>query len=365
MLKIPVHFDVGQRIGDYVVAGVIGSGGMGAVYRVRHTISDRDEAMKVLLPNLGNTPEAAERFIREIKIQARLSHPNIAALYTAQRLGDQFLMFMELVEGSSLHDRLSEGPLDLREGLGYIRQVLGALAYAHENGVTHRDIKPRNILLTRDRRVKLTDFGIATSKGDKQITKTGSALGSLLYMSPEQIRGATADKRSDLYSTGIMLYEIAVGRRPIEADSEYGIMAAHLHNVPTPPIELKPDVPPALSRVVMKSLEKDPAHRFQSALEFQTALDALDAPEPPADLTTGRKDVTTTSLRAIAAAPITPESLDKARRDFAVFIGPMARILVDRIAKRAQNVEQLYQLLAGEIPGEEERSKFLASRRKR
>ncbi len=343
-------------------AGIIGSGGMGAVYRVRHTISDRDEAMKVLLPDLGNTPEAAERFIREIKIQARLSHPNIAALYTAQRLGNQFLMFIELIEGSSLHDRLSEGPIELAEGLDYIKQVLGALEYAHEHGVTHRDIKPRNILLTREGRVKLTDFGIATSKGDKQITKTGSALGSLLYMSPEQIRGEAADKRSDLYSTGVMLYEIAVGRRPIEADSEYGIMVAHLHNVPTPPIELKPDVPPALSRIVMKSLEKDPAHRFQSAAEFRTALESMDAPPEPSP---ARKEVTTTSLRAFDAAPITAEILDKARRDFAVFIGPMARILVDRLAKRARNVEQLYQLLASEIPVEEDRSKFLASRRKR
>lgn len=339
--------EIGQTIGDYEIIGLIGSGGMGTVYRVRHAISDRVEAMKVILPDLKNAPELLERFQREIKIQASLSHPNIASLYTAQRAGDQFLMFLEFVEGISLHDRMRQGDLELQEAVGYIRQVLSALAYAHERGVIHRDVKPRNILLTRDKMVKLTDFGIATSEREKHITRTGAAIGSLYYMSPEQVKGARGDARSDIYSTGVMLYELAVGKRPFDADSDYGIMAAHLHHSPAPPSELKPELPAAISRAIMKALEKDPADRFQTAGEFRSALESTG--EPPANG---------------ASSPWDATLLDRIRRDFAVYIGPMARILVERMARRARTADELYAMLAAEIPSERERAQFMASRRR-
>lgn len=321
--------------------GPIGSGGMGTVYRVRHTISDRVEAMKVVLPDLRHSPELLERFLREIKIQASLSHPNIASLYTAQRFGEQFLMFLEYVEGTSLHERLSQGPLSLAEAIGYIRQVLSALAYAHERGVIHRDVKPRNILLTRDGTVKLTDFGIAASAGEKHLTKTGAAVGSLYYMSPEQVKGGHGDARSDLYSAGVMLYELTVGKRPFDADSDYGLMSAHIHQIPPRPVELRPDLPLWLSRAIMKALEKDPADRFRTATDFRDALEITRAAAPP------------TSWE--------PDQLDRIRRQLAAYIGPMARILVDRMAKRAHTPDELYALLAREIPSEPERVKFLAS----
>jgi serine/threonine protein kinase len=336
--------NIGQTIGDYEIIGLIGSGGMGTVYRVRHAISDRVEAMKVILPNLRDAPELLERFQREIKIQASLSHPNIASLYTAQRHGDQFLMFLEFVEGTSLHDRIEQGPLELSEAVDYIRQVLSALAYAHERGVNHRDVKPRNILITREGVVKLTDFGIATSAAEKNITKTGAAVGSLNYMSPEQVKGGRGDARSDIYSTGVMLYELTVGKRPFDADSDYGIMAAHLHQTPVLPSELRPDLPSSLSRAIMQALEKDPANRFQTANQFREALE------------------TSGSEVRNSGTPWDATVLDKIRREFATYIGPMARILVDRMAKRAHTLDELYRLLAAEIPSDSDRAKFLAAR---
>jgi len=329
---------------------------MGTVYRVRHKISDREEAMKVVLPDLRSSPDLAERFLREIKIQASLSHPNIASLYTAQRLDDQFLMFMELVEGTSLHDRLQQGPVETGEGINYITQILSALGYAHERGVVHRDIKPRNILLTRDQVVKLTDFGIAKAAGEKQITKTGAAVGSLHYMSPEQVKGAHGDARSDIYSTGILLYEMVVGKRPFDADSDFGIMAAHIHQIPPPPIDVKPSLPAVLSRAVMKALEKDPARRFQTANDFRSALTKADATRTEVFMNTGTK------TRPVNATPGSwdPVFLDKIRQDYAAYIGPMARILVDRMARRAQTVDELYKMLAAEIASEADRAKFLS-----
>lgn len=329
---------------------------MGTVYRVRHKISDREEAMKVVLPDLRNSSELGERFLREIKIQASLSHPNIASLYTAQRLGDQFLMFMELVEGTSLHDRLQEGSIELGEAVSYISQILSALAYAHERGVIHRDIKPRNILITRSKMVKLTDFGIARAAGEKSLTRTGAAVGSLYYMSPEQVKGGHGDARSDIYSTGVLLYEITVGKRPFDADSDFGIMAAHIHQKPAPPIELRPDLPVRISRAIMTALEKDPANRYQTAQEFR---DALEKSNETRTVVFGASTVSRPAVNGVWD----PVFLDKVRQEYAIYIGPMARLLVTRMAKQAQTVDELYAMLAAEIPSDANRAKFLATRR--
>src|ERR1700732_5350254 len=179
---------------------MLGVGGMGSVYRVRNVISDRTEAMKVLLPNLVAEPDLAVRFISEIRMLASFDHPNIAQLHTAFQADNQLVMMMEFVEGFTLEHRGQQGAMPGGEVVQYISQTLSALSYAHARGVVHRDIKPANIMVTSHGIAKLMDFGIAKSKVDNNLTRPGTTMGSLYYMSPEQVRGTTVDARSDIYS---------------------------------------------------------------------------------------------------------------------------------------------------------------------
>ena len=270
-----MSYNIGDRIGDYEIAGVLGAGGMGRVYKVRNVISDRIEAMKVLLPDLAGVPELADRFMREIKVLAGLEHPNIAALRTAQRIDNQLVMVMEMVEGQTLEDRLKSGPIPVPEAMEYVTQVLSALSYAHERRVIHRDIKPANMMVTEGGVVKLMDFGIAKAAGDRRLTQTGTTVGSLYYMSPEQIKGAELDARSDLYSLGVSLYEMVTGARPFRGESDFSIMSAHLEQQAVPPIEVDPKLPAALNEIIMMAIAKDPAQRFKSASAFQKALKSV------------------------------------------------------------------------------------------
>jgi len=264
------------RVGDYEIVGVLGRGGMGNVFKVRNVISDRIDAMKVLLPNLAGRQELVQRFQREIKVLASLDHPNIAALRTALSWENRLVMIMEYVEGVTLAECLEQGPFSLSEALNHTQQILGALAYAHSRHIIHRDIKPGNMMLSR-RTVKLMDFGIARCENDASLTATGSTLGSLYYMSPEQVKGEPADERSDLYSLGISLYEMVTGKRPFEEDNDYSIMAAHLRKQPTPPSALRPELPGGLSEIILRAMAKDPEKRFQSADQLCNALKNLGA----------------------------------------------------------------------------------------
>jgi eukaryotic-like serine/threonine-protein kinase len=265
-------FVPGQRIGDYEVLGVLGAGGMGKVYKVRNTISDRVEAMKVLLANLTTQKELADRFLREIKLLASLNHPNIAALNTAMTLNNQLIMMMEFVDGTTLATRLQQGPIAPAEAVSYSTQLLSALSYAHKLNVIHRDVKPANMMLTHEGVVKLMDFGIARPNNEQGMTVTGTTLGSLNYMSPEQVRGEAVDARSDLYSMGVSIYEMVTGQLPFRGHSNYSIMSAHLQETPQPPVVLRPDLPKGLSDIILMSMAKDPKDRFQSADAFANAL---------------------------------------------------------------------------------------------
>jgi serine/threonine-protein kinase len=265
------------RTGDYEILGVLGAGGMGKVYKVRNVLSDRIEAMKVLLPDLADQKELADRFLREIKVLASLNHPNIAALRTALTVDNQLVMIMEYVEGTTLGARLEEGAISWGEALAYMDQVLAALNYAHQKNVIHRDIKPANMMLTPSGMIKLMDFGIARSGSDLGHTVTGTTLGSLAYMSPEQVSCGPIDARSDLYSVGVSLYEMVTGQKPFKGDSNFAIMQAQLQQPPRPPVELSASLPPSLNQIILKALSKEPAQRFQSAEEFRNALKGVAA----------------------------------------------------------------------------------------
>ena len=265
-------FDIGQRVGDYEIVSTLGVGGMGRVYRVRNVISDRTEAMKVLLPDLVAEPDLAVRFISEIRMLASFDHPNIAQLHTAFQVDNQLVMMMEFVEGSSLEQIAKRGPIPQSEVINYMQQVLAALSYAHGRGVIHRDIKPANIMVTSQGTVKLMDFGIAKSRTEQDLTRPGTTMGSLYYMSPEQVRGGTVDARSDLYSVGVMMYELLAGRRPFVADSAYEILNQQCNVVPQPPLEVNTQLPPPLSDIIVCAMAKDPANRFQNAQALGNAL---------------------------------------------------------------------------------------------
>ena len=264
---------VNKRMGDYEILDILGAGGMGRVYKVRNTITDRVEAMKVLLPDLAGHEELAARFLREIKVLAALNHPNIAALHTALTIDNQLVMVMEYVQGESLSARLGAGAVPVALALKYLDQVLDALSYAHRQHVIHRDIKPANMMLMPNGTVKLMDFGIARSQNEaNKLTHTGSTLGSLNYMSPEQVKGEATDERSDLYSLGISLYEMVTGRKPFDADSNFSIMAAQVNQAPTPPVELHPEIPPLVNELILTSISKAPIKRYQSADAFREAV---------------------------------------------------------------------------------------------
>ena len=296
-----MNLEIGSTLGDYQIIDVLGAGGMGKVYKVRNVISDRIEAMKVLLPDLANEPELGDRFMREIKVQASLKHPNIAALHTALRQDNQLLMLMEFVEGETLDQKLRSGPLPVAQAVDYISQVLAALGYAHQHGVIHRDIKPANMMLTRQGAIKLMDFGIAKASTDRKLTMTGTTMGSLYYMSPEQIKGLTAlDARADLYSVGVSLYELVTGKRPFDGDSQFAIMSAHLEKSPAPPVTIDPTLPAALNDIILLAVGKEPDQRFQTAEAFRNALLTV---AQPAGMPAAAAAAETVPMPPPAAAP--------------------------------------------------------------
>ena len=271
------QFRVGDTVGDYVILEELGAGGAGQVFKVEHTITRRREALKVLAGTTQSARDGFLRFLGEIRLQAGLTHPDIAEVHNAFWTGDDLVMVLELLEGSALERVMSNQRIPLEDGVAIARQVLCALAHAHAHGVIHRDVSPSNIFVTDRNKVKLTDFGLATMVEDRRVTPNGSFLGSFHYMSPEQVRGnGPFDARTDVYSCGAVLYEILTGRKPFDYDNAFSLMRAQVEQQPLPPVSINPNLPPELNGIVLRALAKDPAERFPSASEFRDALDALD-----------------------------------------------------------------------------------------
>jgi eukaryotic-like serine/threonine-protein kinase len=267
---------VGQSVlGDrYRLEASIGSGGMAQVFRGQDTTLDRQVAIKILAPQFARDPSFVERFRREAQAAARLNHPNIVNVYDTGVDGDTNYIVMEYVEGRTLAEYLTRGgTLAPRKAAEIAEKVAEALAAAHAQGVIHRDIKPANIMVTRDGRVKVMDFGIARLvAGPDTVEQTAAVLGTAAYLSPEQAQGQTVDARSDLYSLGIVLYEMVTGKPPFTGDSAMAVAYKHVQETPLPPSSLNADVPPRLDAVVMRALAKNPANRYQSAGEFRDDL---------------------------------------------------------------------------------------------
>jgi eukaryotic-like serine/threonine-protein kinase len=365
-------FEAGKRVGDYEVVRVLGTGGLGEVYEVRHSISQRAEAMKVLLPEQHTGADIGERFRREIQMLGALSHPHIASLHNAFYHEGQLIMVMELVSGETLRSKSVRTLLSVPQVLRYARQILSALDYAHQRGVVHRDIKPSNIMITTDDVVKLLDFGIAISDRSADLTAPGFVVGSISYMSPEQISGDKATIRSDIYAVGVTLYEVLTGRLPVGGTSNFAIMRAHLTEQPLAPIELNPRLPVVLSSAILKALEKKPEDRFASAQEFLSALDGASAAgvEDVYSMPTSMIPVSGSSgERAPQNANQTPRTpaqefpVGDISRKLAIYIGPIASVLVRKLAMKCTDINQLYKEAAAHIASEADRQKFLQSRR--
>ena len=260
---------VGETVGDYTILEELGRGAVGRVFRVEHVLTRRQEAMKVLAGVSVHEPEVAHRFLREIRVQASLNHPQIAAVHNAFCVNERLVMVMELVEGKPLSSLMERGELEWREGIRIIRQVLSALSYAHAKGVIHRDISPANIIVGLDGRIKITDFGLACAVADLRMSLTGSVVGSAYYMAPEQVRGADqTEARSDLYSCGAVLYEAVTRRKPFPGVNAFDVMQAHLMTAPTPPVEFNRALPMGISDAILKAMSKAPEERFATAAEF-------------------------------------------------------------------------------------------------
>ncbi len=274
---------VGQTFGDYSITAVLTGGGTERVYKVEHCLTKRTEAMKVLSAELASETQI-KRFEREMRSLARLSHPNIAALHNAVHSENQLILLMEFIEGQTLESMFAGGRLPLDRGIGYIRQVLSALGYAHQQGVVHRDVTPANVMVNGEH-VKLTDFGLSKSYGDSLLTNCGEVLGSLPYLAPEQLKGTTQpDRRSDLYSVGAILYEHLTGQKPFGPHRRLAPVLTDSEGDPQPPSQVAPGLSLQWDEILRRALAKDPAHRYQSAEEFLEAIALLDQPTAAADL---------------------------------------------------------------------------------
>ena len=275
----------GARLGPYVVIGPLGAGGMGEVYKARDTRLDRTVALKVLPADRVFSPDAHQRFEREARAAAALAHAHICRLLDVGRQGDTDYLVMELLEGETLAERLKRGKLSLRQALTFGTQIAGALVVAHRARIVHRDLKPGNIMLTAEGAV-LLDFGLArqtapitidgpTATVERPITRTGTILGTVQYMAPEQLEGREVDARTDIFVLGVVLYEMVTGRRAFDGASHASVIGNILHADPPSLGSIEVTSPPALDRFVSKCLAKDPVDRWQTMTETRTRLEAL------------------------------------------------------------------------------------------
>ena len=273
-----------RSLGQYQIIEELGHGGMAVVYKAYQPALNRYVAVKVLLEHLGRDAEFVERFRREAHDAAMLQHPHIIHVYeVAAEAGFHYLV-MDYIEGSSLSARLKrQGTLDVNTALGIVRQVGSALDYAHAKGIVHRDVKPSNVLLTNDGLAVLSDFGIAKAAAESRITQAGTVVGTPEYMSPEQTRGETLDGRSDLYSLGIVLYEMLTGQVPFRGEAPAAVLYKQVHEQPLAASHLRANIPTEVNRVILRALEKDKNQRCASGQELSAALEQAIGriPTPP------------------------------------------------------------------------------------
>ncbi len=296
-------------VGHYRVLRLLGKGGMGEVYAAEDTRLHRTVALKLLPAALAADPDRRKRFEREAQAVAALNHPNIVTIHSVEEAGDVLFLTMEAVEGRTLKDVMDAGALPIDTVLRVAAAMSAALAAAHQRGITHRDLKPANIMVTPDGRVKVLDFGLAklreaereaaaeqpTRMHSDNLTGEGRIIGTVAYMSPEQAEGKPVDQRSDIFSAGVVLHEMAAGERPFKGDTDISLISSILKDTPSSITDLRPDLPAGLARIVRRCLAKDPERRYQTATDLRNDLEELKqdldsgAAAKPAPVTAARR----------------------------------------------------------------------------
>src|SRR5215467_11632409 len=272
---------IGQQVSHYRILGKLGGGGMGVVYEAEDLKLGRHVALKFIPENLAGDPKSLERFTREARAASLLNHPNICTIHGIEDNNGHPFIVMERLEGESLKQHIAGHPMAIEQVLEVGVQVADALLASHAKNIVHRDIKPANIFLTPTGQVKVLDFGLAKlmhhvgTEDDLSLTAVGVIPGTAVYMSPEQARSETVDARSDLFSFGVVLYEMSTGKKPFTGANSLVTLEAVLHSKPTPPRALNPKIPVELEGIVGKAMEKDRNHRYQSAAEIKSDLALL------------------------------------------------------------------------------------------
>jgi eukaryotic-like serine/threonine-protein kinase len=266
---------IGQTISHYHILEKLGGGGMGVVYKAVDTQLRRTVALKFLPVEFTNDPEAKDRFIREAQAASALQHANICTIHDIGETSDgQLFIVMDSYEGETLKKKIDHGPLEIGEAVDAVMQIAQGLARAHESGIVHRDIKPANIIVTTRKELKILDFGLAKLSGRTLLTKSGTTLGTAAYMSPEQVKGEQVDLRTDIWSLGVVFYEMLTGKRPFETEYEQALMYSIVNHEPKPPKEFRPEIPDVLEQVVRRAMAKSIDERYQSATELIADLEA-------------------------------------------------------------------------------------------
>ncbi|MFH1845238.1 MAG: protein kinase [bacterium] len=330
---------IGKTISHYHITEKLGAGGMGVVYRAEDTKLKRDVALKFLAPELTREPEAKARFVHEAQAAAALHHANICTVYEIDEAAGQMFIAMACIEGRSLKEKIQAGPLALQEALDLAVQVAEGLREAHQHGIVHRDIKPANIMLTAGGQAQIMDFGLATSRGQTKLTRTNTTLGTFAYMSPEQSRGEEVDHRADIWSYGVMLYEMVSGRQPFQGGYEQAVVHAILSNEPEPLSGLRTGVPLELERIIGKAIAKPRENRYQHLDDLLVDLRAVQ--ERLRASTDSTRIGTRTGSSAATPAP-------GSQRPLAVLGGIMAAVVVIGALLVGLNIGNLRERVQGE-----------------